>query len=133
MIFWHHPAQMKRCQYEDSTPTLWFMSSSLVIFYISDKIKMLNRDVVNHAGPPRGFLIELGVCVPPVGTSLKYFQHLMGARVICCFQRGNMTNSVVSLSIFLTAKVAACLLTILLLTSRVSVDLHFLAEVGVSS
>lgn len=52
LIFWHHPALIKKCQYKDSTLTLWFMLSSLVIFYNSDKIKMLIHDVVSHAVPP---------------------------------------------------------------------------------
>lgn len=62
------------------------MLSSLVIFYNSDEIKMLNHDAVSLAGPPSSFLIELSVCALPFGTSLKYFQHLMGAQVIYCFQ-----------------------------------------------
>lgn len=62
------------------------MLSSLVIFYNSDKIKMLNHDAVSLARPPSSFLIELSVCALPFGTSLKYFQHLMGAQVIYCFQ-----------------------------------------------
>lgn len=46
------------------------MSSSLVIFDNSDKLKMLNHDVVSNAGWPSGFLIELAVCVLPFGSEM---------------------------------------------------------------